>query len=125
MSSHDARGDTLCIHSVCTAPAFRRLGVAHTMLRRYVAALERAKFDTEVAMSTTARDELAHEQAEATTADVQDKAHAALPLFNLERVLLLSKAHNTPLYTRAGWAVDGPSAVCHGADQWMQCSLGL
>ena len=37
MSDHDPLGSTLCIHSVVTAAAMRRRGVAQTMLREYIA----------------------------------------------------------------------------------------
>eukprot|EP01062_Namystynia_karyoxenos_P019777 TRINITY_DN17466_c0_g1_i1.p1 TRINITY_DN17466_c0_g1~~TRINITY_DN17466_c0_g1_i1.p1 ORF type:complete len:181 (+),score=55.04 TRINITY_DN17466_c0_g1_i1:74-616(+) len=36
MSSHDAQGDHLCIHSVVTAPALRRQGVARRALAEYM-----------------------------------------------------------------------------------------
>lgn len=40
MSDHDPLGSTLCIHSVVTAAAMRRRGVAQTMLREYIAHLK-------------------------------------------------------------------------------------
>eukprot|EP00930_Biecheleria_cincta_P051681 TRINITY_DN36886_c0_g1_i1.p1 TRINITY_DN36886_c0_g1~~TRINITY_DN36886_c0_g1_i1.p1 ORF type:complete len:197 (+),score=36.15 TRINITY_DN36886_c0_g1_i1:29-592(+) len=41
MTKHDPIGTTLCIHSVVTAPAMRRLGVAQRMLAQYIAHVQR------------------------------------------------------------------------------------
>ena len=83
MATHAAAGPVLAIHSVVTAPAFRRRGVALEGLRQY---------------------------AEAVAGD------------GVESVKLIAKAPLLGLYARAGFAVDGLSAIVHGKDPWFQCT---
>ncbi|KAJ1447633.1 hypothetical protein M885DRAFT_185332 [Pelagophyceae sp. CCMP2097] len=37
--------------------------------------------------------------------------------------MLIAKANLLKLYLAAGFSVDGPSAVVHGSEPWLQCSL--
>ena len=83
MDTHAAAGPVLAIHSVVTAPAFRRRGVALEGLRQY---------------------------AEAVAGD------------GVASVKLIAKAPLLGLYARAGFAVDGLSAIVHGKDPWFECT---
>ncbi|KAI9311098.1 acyl-CoA N-acyltransferase [Dichotomocladium elegans] len=40
MESHDRKGTTVCIHSVCVAPDFRRQGIATALLKHMIAELK-------------------------------------------------------------------------------------
>ena len=42
---------------------------------------------------------------------------------HFDRVLLICKQHLIGFYTRAGFVLEGPSAVQHGAEQWFDMHL--
>lgn len=43
MSTHDPNGTSVCIHSVCVAPTYRRRGVATRLLKEYLSRLQKAQ----------------------------------------------------------------------------------
>ena len=101
MSSHDPSGDVLAIHSVCVDERFRRRGVAASALAHYVA-------------RWIVHDETQNENDDTTTTT------------KVRRVRLLCKENLIPFYERyGGFALEGASAVEHGAETWFDMVLDL
>ncbi len=104
MSSHDPSGDVLAIHSVCVDERFRRRGVAASALAHYVA-------------RWIVHDDTQHENDDDTTTTTTTK---------VRRVRLLCKENLIPFYERyGGFALEGASAVEHGAETWFDMVLDL
>ena len=104
MSSHDPTGDVLAIHSVCVDERFRRRGVAASALAHYVA-------------RWIVHDDTQHENDDDTTTTTTTK---------VRRVRLLCKENLIPFYERyGGFALEGASAVEHGAETWFDMVLDL
>lgn len=102
MSSHDPSGDVLAIHSVCVDERFRRRGVAASALAHYVA-------------RWIVHDETQNENDDTTTTTTK-----------VRRVRLLCKENLIPFYERyGGFALEGASAVEHGAETWFDMVLDL
>ena len=103
MSSHDPSGDVLAIHSVCVDERFRRRGVAASALAHYVA-------------RWIVHDETQNENDDTTTTTTT----------KVRRVRLLCKENLIPFYERyGGFALEGASAVEHGAETWFDMVLDL
>jgi len=96
MATHDPSGDVLAIHSVCVDARFRRRGVGESALRHYV---------TRWIVHDDENDETTHK---------------------VRRVRLLCKEHLIGFYERSGgFALEGASAVEHGAETWFDMVLDL
>lgn len=87
MRVHHPQGRTVCVHSVCVAPEYRRQGVALALLQAYTRHLN---------------DENDRHKRETTG----DKIY--------ERIALITHDHLIPLYEKAGYALLGRSPVVHG-----------
>ena len=106
MSSHDPSGDVLAIHSVCVDERFRRRGVAASALAHYVARW--------IVHDDTRREN-----------DDDDDDTTTTPT-KVRRVRLLCKENLIPFYERyGGFALEGASAVEHGAETWFDMVLDL
>ncbi|KLO18228.1 acyl-CoA N-acyltransferase [Schizopora paradoxa] len=91
MSTHEPNGTSVCIHSVCAAPAHRRRGIATRLLKEYLSRLQQASDESENKKS---------------------------PKYS--RVLLIAHDDLRALYENAGFEWVGPSAVVHGARPWFE-----
>jgi len=97
MATHDPSGDVLAIHSVCVDARFRRRGVGESALRHYV-----------------------------TRWIVNDDDDEKATHKKVRRVRLLCKEHLIGFYERSGgFALEGASAVEHGAETWYDMVLDL
>ena len=98
MATHDPSGDVLAIHSVCVDARFRRRGVGESALRHYVTRW--------IVDDDENDDETTHKK--------------------VRRVRLLCKEHLIGFYERSGgFALEGASAVEHGAETWFDMVLDL
>ena len=105
MSSHDPSGDVLAIHSVCVDERFRRRGVAASALAHYVARW------------------IVHDDTRRENDDDDDTTTTPT---KVRRVRLLCKENLIPFYERyGGFALEGASAVEHGAETWFDMVLDL
>lgn len=90
MSSHDAHGTTLCIHSVVVAPAFRRRGFARWMLTAYLQAVAAAPdnvIKTVLLLTHTANQAL-YESVGFVSRGLSAVHHGAVPWVEMARPLL-------------------------------------
>ncbi|KAJ2764724.1 hypothetical protein IWQ56_004380 [Coemansia nantahalensis] len=97
MGTHDPEGATVCVHSVCVSPEWRRRGVALMLLRAYTRSIR--EYNCRLAAAGSGR--------------------------KLTRLAMLSRANLLPLYESAGYTVLGPSSVVHGTESWYDCILDL
>jgi len=105
MSLHDPSGDVLAIHSVCVDERFRRRGVAASALAHYVARW------------------IVHDDTRRENDDDDDTTTTPT---KVRRVRLLCKENLIPFYERyGGFALEGASAVEHGAETWFDMVLDL
>jgi len=108
MSSHDPSGDVLAIHSVCVDERFRRRGVAASALAHYVARW------------------IVHDDTRRENDDDDDDTTTTTTPTKVRRVRLLCKENLIPFYERyGGFALEGASAVEHGAETWFDMVLDL
>ena len=108
MSSHDPSGDVLAIHSVCVDERFRRRGVAASALAHYVSRW------------------IVHDDAPRENDDDNDTTTTTTTTTKVRRVRLLCKENLIPFYERyGGFALEGASAVEHGAETWFDMVLDL
>ncbi|KAF9999831.1 hypothetical protein BGZ65_004865, partial [Modicella reniformis] len=91
MISHDPKGASACIHSVCVARDYQRRGIATAMLKEYIKHLQRLN------------ERICSEK------DVP-----------LERALLITHQELISLYAGAGFKLVGESSVVHGPDPWFE-----
>ena len=106
MSSHDPTGTVLAIHSVCVDERFRRRGVAASALAHYVSRW------------------IVHDDAPRENDDDDDDTTTTTT--KVRRVRLLCKENLIPFYERyGGFALEGASAVEHGAETWFDMVLDL
>ncbi|KAJ2861757.1 hypothetical protein GGI22_002370 [Coemansia erecta] len=97
MSTHDPRGSTACIHSVCVAPAWQRKGVATRLLELYPQSIRRYN----------------------STIDGADGSA------KIARLAMLSRMDLVPFYQRVGFTNLGQSGVVHGTEIWYDCVCDL
>jgi len=91
MSTHDANGSILAIHSVVVDEPYRRMGVASAMMQNYLK--EMIPFSS-------------------FNANTRESG--------FERILLLAKAHLLGFYVDNGFMVLRPSPIVHGSDTWYE-----
>ena len=91
MSTHDATGSILAIHSVVVDEPYRRMGVASAMMQHYLK--EMIQFSL-------------------FNANTRENG--------FQRILLLAKAHLLGFYVDNGFMVLRPSPIVHGADTWYE-----
>ncbi|KAG0364634.1 hypothetical protein BC939DRAFT_457682 [Gamsiella multidivaricata] len=99
MSSHDPKGSSVCIHSVCVAGAYQRKGIARTMMKEYLKHLK--NINASVTFSSVSSEE-------------------TVTSGRLERVLLIAHKELIGLYAGAGFELVGQSGVEHGPDPWYE-----
>ncbi|KAJ2556582.1 hypothetical protein EV175_001908 [Coemansia sp. RSA 1933] len=97
MGTHDPKGTTACIHSVCVDPEWQRKGVATRLLELYPQSVRRYNSSIESG-SGCAR---------------------------ITRLAMLSREDLVPFYQRAGYTNLGHSSVVHGTEKWYDCIYDL
>ncbi|KAJ1668686.1 hypothetical protein IW140_002026 [Coemansia sp. RSA 1813] len=97
MSTHDPKGSTACIHSVCVDPKWQRKGVATKLLELY---------------PDTVR------QYNSSVEDTSQKAKIA-------RLAMLAREDLVPFYQQVGYTNLGQSSVVHGAEKWYDCIFDI
>ncbi|KAI0795045.1 Mss4-like protein [Abortiporus biennis] len=90
MSTHIPDSKSICIHSVCVHPSYRRQGVALNLLKAYIDRLQATKSE--------------------------DGTEG----WKYDRVLLISHEELVNLYLQAGFEYVGKSAVIHGSKPWFE-----
>ncbi|KAF8927057.1 hypothetical protein BGZ58_010666, partial [Dissophora ornata] len=104
MSTHDPRGTSVCIHSVCVAGAYQRRGIARAMLKEYLRHLQLLNASATLLVPSSSS---------------EDSAAKDSP-FYFERVLLIAHKELIDLYSGAGFELVGKSEVEHGPDPWYE-----
>ncbi|KAF9352402.1 hypothetical protein BGX34_012175 [Mortierella sp. NVP85] len=103
MSSHDAKGSTVCIHSVCVARGYQRRGIATAMMKAYLKHLKSL-----------------NEQSSSEAVDPSSSSGCLLEL-----VLLIAHKELIGLYSKAEFKLLGQSTVEHGPDPWFEMAYWL
>ncbi|KAI5885621.1 acyl-CoA N-acyltransferase [Schizophyllum commune H4-8] len=89
MSNHVPGASSVCIHSVCVAPEYRRRGIALRLLKEYVARLESQMSTPYTRILLIAHDDLVplYEKAGFTLVGPSKVQHGARPWFEMKREL--------------------------------------
>ncbi|KAF9915535.1 hypothetical protein BX616_005963 [Lobosporangium transversale] len=118
MSTHDPKGTSVCIHSVCVARAYQRRGIASAMMKEYLDHLRRLNNNNNNNSSIDNNNN-------SNSVNNSNPPTSALPTVRLERVLLIAHKELISLYTGVGFELVGKSEVEHGPDPWfeMTCTL--
>ncbi|KAI5826663.1 acyl-CoA N-acyltransferase [Schizophyllum commune Tattone D] len=98
MSTHIPGAPSVCIHSVCVAPEYRRRGIALRLLKEYVGRLE---------------------------GQINNSTLKHVTNTPYTRILLIAHDDLVPLYEKAGFTFVGPSTVQHGARPWFEMRRDL
>ncbi|KAJ2660379.1 hypothetical protein IWW48_002963 [Coemansia sp. RSA 1200] len=93
MSTHDPKGSTACIHSVCVHPEWQRKGVATKLLKLYPQTVRRYN---------------------STIGESEERA-------KITRLAMMARKDLVPFYQRAGYTNCGQSTVVHGTEEWYDC----
>jgi arylalkylamine N-acetyltransferase len=96
MSVHEAQGKTICLHSVCVSPNYRKQGIATKLLTKWIEQLKQINALQEVSSKK-----------------------------KYTRIALLSRPKLTGLYESVGFKNIGTSNVVHGPEPWIDCILDL
>ncbi|KAL7556846.1 hypothetical protein ACA910_016320 [Epithemia clementina (nom. ined.)] len=99
MTTHEATGQMLAIHSVVVPHEYRRQGVATYMLKEYIKHI--SNFNSQC---------------------FDDEGKRGSPI---EKIVLLAKANLLTFYCKAGFRVVRPSPIVHGSEQWYELDLEL
>lgn len=106
MSTHEAKGEYLCIHSVVVAEKYRKKGLGKAVLVAYIERMKQRNVDLQTSSSS------------------QSQQHSVVHK-PLKTILLLCKQPLVHFYESCGFILNGVSEVQHGKDQWMEMSLKL
>ncbi|KIP11303.1 hypothetical protein PHLGIDRAFT_141530 [Phlebiopsis gigantea 11061_1 CR5-6] len=91
MSVHDPEGSSVCVHAVCVSPDHRHKGIALSLLKEYLARLERARQEgakyERVLLITHEVMRGLYDKAGFEFLGKSDVVHGALPWYEMRRVL--------------------------------------
>lgn len=95
MGVHEPTGKTICLHSVCVSPNYRKQGIATKLLTKWI------------------------EQIKQINAQQQEDNK------KYTRIALMSRPKLIGLYESVGFKNVGVSKVVHGPEPWIDCILEL
>lgn len=98
MTTHDAGGHLLAIHSVVVRDDFRRRGIASFMLKEYIKHVSNFNLQWE------------------------EEGRRGSPI---EKIVLLAKANLLTFYVNAGFHVVRLSPIIHGSERWYELDMDL
>jgi arylalkylamine N-acetyltransferase len=98
MSFHESDGKTICLHSVCVSPDYRKQGIATKLMTKWI------------------------EQLKQVNAQEEEQGNNKK---KYTRIALLSRPQLTGLYESVGFKNIGTSKVVHGPEPWIDCVLDL